>query len=187
MRDPSEAFGEFVGERLAAGDRVVLAAATTGDLRILERAVQRELDIRPLRREDWGSAAGAAPGTIGTLTAELAGGFVCDGMTVVAFADLTGVRTRGSAQHVRTADDLNAGEVKFRLGDAVIHLDHGMAILRGLARISQEGRCIGLRDLRKSCCTNGLSQDQGETRCRQSERGSVWICTRRTASGCGGI
>jgi hypothetical protein len=39
---------------------------------------------------------------------------------------------------------------------------------RPLTRISQRGRCIGALDLRKSCCTNGLSEDQGESRCRQS-------------------
>jgi hypothetical protein len=38
----------------------------------------------------------------------------------------------------------------------------------GLARISQRDRCIGALDLRKSSWTNGLSQDQGESRCRQS-------------------
>ena len=37
-----------------------------------------------------------------------------------------------------------------------------------LARISQRGRCIGALDLRKSCCENGLSRKQGESRCRQS-------------------
>ena len=31
-----------------------------------------------------------------------------------------------------------------------------------LARISQRGRCIGLLNLRKSCCHSGLSQDQGK-------------------------
>jgi hypothetical protein len=44
----------------------------------------------------------------------------------------------------------------------------GMATVGFLARISQRGRCIGALDLRKSSWTNGLSQDQGESRCRQS-------------------
>jgi len=34
--------------------------------------------------------------------------------------------------------------------------------IAALARISHRGRCIGRLDLRKSCCDNGLSQDQGE-------------------------
>src|SRR6516225_3723170 len=37
-----------------------------------------------------------------------------------------------------------------------------------LARISHRGRCIGAPFLRKSCWLNGLSQGQGESRCRQS-------------------
>jgi hypothetical protein len=31
-----------------------------------------------------------------------------------------------------------------------------------LTRISQRGRCIGLLNLRKSCCSNGLSRSQGK-------------------------
>ena len=38
----------------------------------------------------------------------------------------------------------------------------------GLARISHRGRCIGAPVLRKSCWLNGLSQGQGESRCRHS-------------------
>jgi hypothetical protein len=34
--------------------------------------------------------------------------------------------------------------------------------LTTLARISQRGRCIGLLNLRKSCCSNGLSRSQGK-------------------------
>jgi len=37
-----------------------------------------------------------------------------------------------------------------------------------LTRISQTSRCIGALGLRKSCWTNGLSQDPGKSRCRQS-------------------
>jgi hypothetical protein len=37
-----------------------------------------------------------------------------------------------------------------------------------LTRISHRGRCIGAPFLRKSCLLNGLSQDQRESRCRQS-------------------
>src|SRR5205823_5798978 len=65
--------------------------------------------------------------------------FVYGGVTVVAFADLTGVRTRGSAEQKRTKDDLSAGELRFRLGDAVIHFDHGMGILRGLETVDAGG------------------------------------------------
>src|SRR5262252_6986484 len=51
---------------------------------------------------------------------------------------------------------------KFVSGTAVLCLSGTMmgAIL-ALARISHTGRCIGVLILRKSCCDNGLSQDQG--------------------------
>src|SRR5215469_14204826 len=43
-----------------------------------------------------------------------------------------------------------------------------VALPRMLTRISHRGRCIGAPFLRKSCWLNGLSQGQGESRCRQS-------------------
>jgi hypothetical protein len=38
----------------------------------------------------------------------------------------------------------------------------GKNVIERLARISQRGGCIGVLDLRKSCCKNGLSRRQGE-------------------------
>ncbi len=67
-----------------------------------------------------------------------------------------------------TTDDI-AGQViaakGFNAADAALRKAIGEQCL---ARISQRGRCIGALDLRKSSCTNGLSQDQGASRCRQS-------------------
>jgi transcription-repair coupling factor (superfamily II helicase) len=157
MRDPSEAFGDFVGERLAAGDRVVLTAGSTGDLRFLERTAQRELNIRPARLEDWSSALAAAPGTIGILTAELTGGFLYGRVTVVAFADLAGVRTRGPAHQQRATDELSPGELRLRLGDWVIHLDHGMGILRGLETVEAGGAPSEVIKLEYAADTNLLA------------------------------
>src|SRR5207237_7676702 len=87
----TEAFRRYVEERLAAGERVVLAAGTAADLRFLGRVTERELDIRPERLPDWD---GAVEGSVGTLMTEFVGGFVYNDVTVVAFADLMGVRAR---------------------------------------------------------------------------------------------
>jgi transcription-repair coupling factor (superfamily II helicase) len=137
MRNATEAFARFVDERLAAGDRVILAAGTMPDLRLLSSAVERELETRPELLPDWDAAAAAAPGTIGALMAELAGGFAEDGIVVVAFADLMGFQTRGSAARSAAENPL-AGGVNLRLGDAVIHIDHGMGVLRGLETIEAD-------------------------------------------------
>jgi pimeloyl-ACP methyl ester carboxylesterase len=50
---------------------------------------------------------------------------------------------------------------------AVGHSMGGVIVLQ-LARNSHRGRCIGALDLRKSSWQNGLSQGQGESRCRQN-------------------
>ena len=130
----TEAFSRYIEEQLAAGERVVLAAGTAADLRFLGRVVERELDIRPERLADWDAAVAAPAGSVGALMAELVGGFVDHGVTVVAFADLMGVPVRRHAERHAT-ESLPVSEVSLRLGDAVIHIDHGMGTLRGLETV----------------------------------------------------
>ena len=130
----TEALTRYVEERLVAGERVVLAAGTAPDLRFLGRVVERELDLRPERVPDWDAALTAPAGSVGTLMAELVGGFVHRNVTVVAFADLMGVPARRHTERHAT-EALPASEVVLHLGDAVIHLDHGMGVLRGLETV----------------------------------------------------
>ena len=130
----TQAFSRYVEERLGAGERVVLAAGTAADLRSLGRVIERELDIRPEQLPDWDAAVNAPAGRVGALMAELVGGFLHADVTVVAFADLMGVRVRQHREQ-RATQALPASEVTLRLGDAVVHLDHGMGILRGLETV----------------------------------------------------
>ncbi len=130
----TEALSRYVKERLAAGERVVLAAGTAADLRFLGRITERELDLRPERLADWDAALAAPAGSVGTLMTELVGGFVERDVTVVAFADLMGVPARRHTER-RATEALPVSEATLRLGDAVIHLDHGMGILRGLETV----------------------------------------------------
>jgi transcription-repair coupling factor (superfamily II helicase) len=130
----TEAFRRYVEERLAGEERVVLAAGTAVDLRFLGRVAERELGIRPERLADWDATLSAPARSVSTLIAELVGGFVHLEVTVVAFADLMGVRARHHAER-RATEALPASEVILRLGDAVVHLDHGMGVLRGLQAV----------------------------------------------------
>jgi transcription-repair coupling factor (superfamily II helicase) len=133
-RNATDAFGRFVDERLTAGDRVVLAAGTEPDLRLLARTVEREVERRPAQFPDWDAAVAAPRGTLGTLRMELSSGFAYRGVAVVAVADLTGTRDREQIDQP-TAAGLPSGELIFRIGDAVIHLDHGMGVLHGLETV----------------------------------------------------
>src|SRR2546430_16193900 len=118
-----------MGGRLAAGRPVVLAAGTGAPLRWVGRIVEGGLDRRPERVPDWDAAVPAPVASVGTLTAELVGGFAYGDVTVVAFADLMGVRARRHTEQ-RATEALPANEVSLRLGDAVVHLDHGLGVLR---------------------------------------------------------
>jgi transcription-repair coupling factor (superfamily II helicase) len=91
---------------------------------------------------DWDAAVAAPPASLGALLAELGGGFVYQGVTVIALADLTGVRIRnGDAR--RATERLPLGELGLQLGDAVIHFDHGMGVLCGLETVETAESAAG--------------------------------------------
>ncbi len=123
------ALAGFVAAEREAGRRVVLAAATRRDAGRLSRP----LEATPEPVDDWASAVAAQGGALLALALDLDAGFRDEarGVTVVAAADLLGSRAESRA------DDgpppiLPLSDPDLHLGDAVIHVDHGMAVLQGI-------------------------------------------------------
>lgn len=141
---PAEALARFVKAEAGAGRRVVLAAGCERDLAELSRRAVRAKTGHVVPAEDWNGVLDAEPGTLLSLAAPIERGFVMpeDGVTVVAGADLMGSRTASGTERATLPV---FGEEAFHLGDTVIHLDHGVGILRGLETI--EAGPEGARDL----------------------------------------
>ena len=123
-RDPTRAFRRFAKDVLADG-RLAIAGAPR-DLRFLAARLTPAPDpVASL------AAASAAPvGSVTLLAAPVDRGFVHDGLTVVAAADLLGSRARldEAADRVAGFD----GGADLHVGDVVVHEDHGIGVVSGI-------------------------------------------------------
>ena len=138
-RGGGRAFADFVRDRLKAGGRMVLAGPEAS-LKSFRQRARRLLGTSAEPVEDWHEAIEAAPGSLVSLVLPLDEGFVdlSGTVAVVAAADLLGSRARAS--HAAAGNVLSAGGPAFRVGQPVIHRDHGVGILEGLEEVnSAEG------------------------------------------------
>jgi transcription-repair coupling factor (superfamily II helicase) len=148
-RNPQRAFSAYLKERLAARDKIVLAAVAERDRKMLARVAERAFGEQPKKIPDWRSAIGEKRGSVLQLAAPLEAGFVVppDHITVVAAPDLIGSRAGQSAE--QSAPLITFGRAELQVGDAVVHIDHGMAALEGLEQIdtaeASAGEAVRLR------------------------------------------
>ncbi|AYV48588.1 DEAD/DEAH box helicase [Caulobacter flavus] len=135
-RSPGRAFSDFVEAQQAAGRRVVLTGLRH-ELRPLTKALARGLDLKPQPADGWYAARSAEPGAVSSLEADLEAGFVDPdaALAVVAAADVLGGRM---ASRASSATDLVL-EPDLRIGDVVLHEDHGVGVLRDLSTVEIEG------------------------------------------------
>jgi len=131
-RNPERAVLQAIREARAAGDRV-LVTGRARDLRFFSRGLERRLGA-PLRTAtSWGEIESARPAALLAAEVELERGWREPGLAVIASADALG----GRAQHAAGPAAINPllhlqDAADFHIGDAVIHEEHGLAVLRGL-------------------------------------------------------
>ncbi|WP_179640997.1 TRCF domain-containing protein [Sphingomonas guangdongensis] len=132
----------------ADGGRVVLLGSTR-DLRFLTPRVTRALKVEATAIGSWAAVSSAQPGALLTLAVPIERGFRRDHVLAVAAADLLGSRAQRESGPSAAADTalFDFGEV--RVGDVVVHEDHGLGLVAGLERLSGEleqgGDAIKLR------------------------------------------
>ncbi len=136
MRNPGRAFCDFVEAHREVGRRVLLAGLPH-ELRPLAKALARGLDLKAQPADDWDMARSAAPGAVTTVPADLEAGFIDPGeaLVVVAAADVLGGRL---ASRSTSAPSLVL-EPDLRIGDVVLHEDHGVGVLRDLSTVEIDG------------------------------------------------
>jgi transcription-repair coupling factor (superfamily II helicase) len=137
QRNPGRAFCDLVESHRQAHRRVVLTGLRQ-ELRPLARALARGLDLKPELVADWSAALSAERGTVVSVELDLDTGFVeqASDLVVIAASDVAGGRTAARAS--TSVQDLLA-EPDLRPGDVVLHEDHGVGVLRELARIEIDG------------------------------------------------
>jgi transcription-repair coupling factor (superfamily II helicase) len=138
MRAPVRAFTKMAQEALAAGERVLLLG-TERDLRFLARRVPKSLKAEPRTVAGWAQVREAEPGSLLMLAMPVPRGFRLEGLLAVAAADLLGSRAQRDTDGPTTNDTqlFDIGEI--RIGDVVVHEDHGIAVVAGLQELPDDG------------------------------------------------
>lgn len=120
-----EALIEMARAAAARGDRVVIAAPDP--TAVAASLSRRGLDARVAAAWDE-----AAPGEVAVLEMDISDGLALPGLLVLPVAAL--LRARGSAANLLAADEAP------RIGDLVVHLQHGVTRLTGLSSVEVEGQ-----------------------------------------------
>ncbi|MDY0957556.1 TRCF domain-containing protein [Sphingomonas sp. CFBP8993] len=114
------------------GGQSVVLIGSERDLRFLGRRVDNVLRTTARRVSHWREAAAAEPASLLTLIAPAERGFVRDGVMAVSAADLLGSRADREDGAARSVDLSLMQTAEIRVGDTVIHEDHGIATVIGL-------------------------------------------------------
>jgi transcription-repair coupling factor (superfamily II helicase) len=137
QRNPGRAFCDFVQAHRDAHHRVVLTGLKH-EQRPLAKAMARGLALKPEPVADWQAALSAELGQVVSLQVDLDTGFIDPpaGLVVIAASDVVGGRM--AARSTSTAQDLMV-EPDLRIGDVILHEDHGVAVLRDLKTVEIDG------------------------------------------------
>ncbi|PHK93491.1 DEAD/DEAH box helicase [Pseudoroseomonas rhizosphaerae] len=138
--DPAEAFLDHVQERLAAGGRVALAGGGGQRGRTLARLAAGRLGAPPVPLAGWLALRASPPGTLGLLQGALDAGFATGGDAVIAPGDVRPAPARAPGPARATV--LPGSGPGLQPGDAVIHLDHGLGVLRGVETVELGGASL---------------------------------------------
>ncbi|MFN3946145.1 MAG: DEAD/DEAH box helicase [Allosphingosinicella sp.] len=143
-RRPDRAFLAALKQARAEGRRVLIAGSPR-DVRFFSRRLEQRIGEAPRSVSGWAEVREAEPGALLAAAVDLERGWSEEGLTVFATADVLGSRAAEIASGARV-DPLTEEATDFRIGDAVIHEDHGLAVLRGLERVpSGDGESDAVR------------------------------------------
>jgi len=133
--NPVRAYRDFVAEQIAAGRRVLLAAADPGDIKTMGRRIGKA----PTRVACWQEVIEGPAGALLAIEIDLEAGFLLPkaGIAVIAAADLLGSRAQHRAPMELSVEPGAAlGETTLQIGGAVVHLEHGIGVLRGIETVA---------------------------------------------------
>jgi transcription-repair coupling factor (superfamily II helicase) len=130
--NPSQAAAEFVRDKQEQGLRVILTG-TPSELGRLEKALNRRTKLEIGEAECWTVALDGKPGNIVKLDVDVDGGFVDQSakVAVLATVNVFGTRLNETDRQGATL----AEEAELRIGDVVLHEEHGIAVLRALKTV----------------------------------------------------
>ncbi|MEP9360001.1 TRCF domain-containing protein [Sphingomonas sp. KR3-1] len=137
-RGPMAAFVRFARPLLDEGRALVLAGSKR-DIRFLRMKIARRLALDLVDLVGFADIEALASGAAGSIDMPVDGGFVDDRLVVVAAADILGSRAQLEDAPVHAIDPFAAAGAEIRLGDVVVHEDHGVALVAGLEPVPEGG------------------------------------------------
>jgi transcription-repair coupling factor (superfamily II helicase) len=144
--DPSRTLAQYIEAQRQAGNRVILAAADDAELRRLATVVERRLGAGAERLARWEDASALKPGAIAIAALDLAEGFAVPGWAVIAAPDVLPGAARLVASLGKAKAEVFASDA-LRVGDLVVHAQHGIGQVRGLEVLERDGaahECLSL-------------------------------------------
>lgn len=138
-QNPGRAFSDHVSAALAANRRVVLTGMPH-ELRAVSRAIKRGLERSPEPITEWTPLVAAGAAGLFAFEADIDTGFSDPPaqLEVIAAADVLGGRVAVRRSNATETPSL-LSEPDLRVGDVVIHEDHGLGVLTALERIEADG------------------------------------------------
>jgi transcription-repair coupling factor (superfamily II helicase) len=140
---PSKALADFLRTQTGAGRKIVLAAAARSDLMRLRRRIQSI--GRPDDVDSWNDVVDGSSEGWFALQADLKKGFVDerDGIALITATDVLGSRVSTGAEKEVGSAASNFTDTGFQIGDAIVHVDHGIGVLEGMETIPAGDAGIG--------------------------------------------
>lgn len=140
---PLRAFAKAARAALAAGERVAVMGSAR-DLRFLRPRIAGALKQAPTDAASWADIVDAPPGSILCMEAHIDRGFTRENVLAIAASDLLGSRAEQGQADAGRPDIALFGFGDIRIGDVVVHEDHGIAIVAGLeAMPADDGEAPG--------------------------------------------
>ena len=130
-RGPLAALARFV-KPLLAGGRALVLAGSPRDIRFLRSKIAKRLSLELAELSGFAEVDALAAGTAGTIDMAIDAGFVDDRHAVIAAADILGSRARLGDAPALASNPWTGTSVEIRIGDVVVHEDHGVAKIAGL-------------------------------------------------------
>ncbi|WP_324807344.1 DEAD/DEAH box helicase [Sphingomonas sp. LY29] len=139
-RRPAKAFSAFLAEQINIG-RPVIIAGSARDTRFMARRIAHDLGHEAIAYDDFSNAI-ASRSPLSCVNATLDRGVVTDELVIVAAADVMGSRAERD-DGVTASEVSDLLRIELRIGDAVVHEDHGVGILKGLRLAEMPGGGAG--------------------------------------------
>ncbi|MBY9065149.1 DEAD/DEAH box helicase [Sphingomonas yunnanensis] len=134
---PLRAFAKLARTARDEGERVALLGSER-DLRFLRRRVAKALKDEIATVDSWADVAKATKGALVALALPADHGFRREGVVAVAAADLLGSRAERESLATAPADLALFETGEIRVGDVVVHEEHGIGVVLGLERLPGE-------------------------------------------------